>query len=162
MNNLSHILEIRTLSEKPSCIKWQATAAECKELAQRLKVQQVRHFCVQITAKNADLITIKGHITAEVIQACVVTGAPVGQMIDDTFEEFFCEKSKHKNEIDIDMDTPDVTPVEGGKIDLGELATQYLILGLDPYPRQKEATFSDKVEDDSRPNPFSVLKKLKH
>jgi len=49
----------------------------------------------------------------------------------------------------------------GGAVDLGALATEFLILGLDPYPRQPGAVFRPPA--DARPDegPFAALAKLK-
>ena len=60
------------------------------------------------------------------------------------------------------MDSPDITPVENNRIDLAELATQYLILFMDPYPHKNGVAFEDKIEEESKSNPFAVLEKLKH
>lgn len=60
-------------------------------------------------------------------------------------------------------DPPD--PITDGKIDLGTLASEFLTLGLDPYPRKPGVSFEppgglgvDAAADES---PFSILRKLK-
>ncbi len=40
----------------------------------------------------------------------------------------------------------DAEPLIGGVIDLGALATEFLILGLDPYPRKPGAVFQPPQE----------------
>ena len=61
------------------------------------------------------------------------------------------------------VDPPD--PIIDGKIDLGALASEFLTLGLDPYPRKPGVNFEpfgggdgDAAADES---PFSVLRKLR-
>ena len=84
------------------------------------------------------------------------------EKIDEDFEEFFTDNKRYKVSVDIDMDSPDITPVENNRIDLAELATQYLILFMNPYPHKQNAVFEDKIEGENKPNPFAVLEKLKH
>ena len=53
-------------------------------------------------------------------------------------------------------------PIIGGVIDLGRLATDALLLGLDPYPRKPGAVFDPQVTaDDPEDHPFAALKALK-
>ncbi len=42
-------------------------------------------------------------------------------------------------------DPPD--PIVNGRIDLGQLAAEFLALGLDPYPRKPGVEFAPVVED---------------
>jgi uncharacterized metal-binding protein YceD (DUF177 family) len=69
-------------------------------------------------------------------------------------------------DIDLDLsldDPPD--PIYDGKLDLGEIATEHLALGLDPFPRDDNAesvvisTECDDLEE-KRPSPFAVLAQL--
>jgi hypothetical protein len=55
----------------------------------------------------------------------------------------------------------DPEPLVDGKIDLGALATEFLILGLDPYPRKPGAVFDPPPEERSGDGPFAGLAKLK-
>ena len=53
-------------------------------------------------------------------------------------------------------------PIINGAIDLGALATEFLILGLDPYPRKPGVSFDKPVEtDDPQDHPFAALAGLK-
>jgi hypothetical protein len=60
-------------------------------------------------------------------------------------------------------ETPDPPePIVGGIIDLGRLATDALILGIDPYPRKPDAVFEPLLEvADPEDHPFAALKALK-
>jgi hypothetical protein len=55
----------------------------------------------------------------------------------------------------------DPEPLVGGKVDLGAIATEFLILGLDPYPRKPGAVFDPPPEDRASDSPFAALAKLK-
>ena len=48
----------------------------------------------------------------------------------------------------------------GGLVDLGALATEFLILGLDPYPRKPDAVFEPPQSLAAEEGPFAALAKL--
>ena len=48
----------------------------------------------------------------------------------------------------------------GGVVDLGTLAVEFLILGLDPYPRKPGAVFQAPQETAAGEGPFSALAAL--
>jgi hypothetical protein len=54
----------------------------------------------------------------------------------------------------------EMEPLIGGVVDLGALATESLILGLDPYPRKPGAVFQSPEETAAGDGPFSALAAL--
>jgi hypothetical protein len=48
-------------------------------------------------------------------------------------------------------------PLVGGVVDLGAIATEFLVLGLDPYPRKPGAIFEPPQEREPDENPFAAL-----
>ena len=54
----------------------------------------------------------------------------------------------------------EMEPLTGGVVDLGALATEFLILGLDPYPRKPGAVFQSPEETAAGEGPFSALAAL--
>ena len=65
------------------------------------------------------------------------------------------------DEVDVRCDNEPPEPLVDGKVDLGALATEFLVLGIDPYPRKPGAEFTPpKVENDEA-NPFAALEALK-
>jgi hypothetical protein len=58
-------------------------------------------------------------------------------------------------------DPPD--PIINGKIDVGSLASEFLALGLDAYPRKPGAQFQnpDGEPDDEKASPFAALARFK-
>ena len=52
-------------------------------------------------------------------------------------------------------------PLVGGTIDLGALATEFLLLGIDPYPRKAGAEFAPPKAEDDGAHPFAALEALK-
>jgi uncharacterized metal-binding protein YceD (DUF177 family) len=63
----------------------------------------------------------------------------------------------------LEEEEPDV--IEGGSIDLGEIAAETLALALDPYPRIPGEEFHggpEQPDAEQRPeSPFAVLSRLK-
>jgi hypothetical protein len=56
----------------------------------------------------------------------------------------------------VDPDEPD--EIVDGRIDLGALASEFLTLALDPYPRKPGAAFEPPVDPDDDGSPFSGLR----
>lgn len=59
-----------------------------------------------------------------------------------------------------DVKWNDPEPLLGGVVDLGALATEFLILGLDPYPRKSGAVFEAPPDRKPEDSPFAALAKL--
>jgi uncharacterized metal-binding protein YceD (DUF177 family) len=121
-----------------------------------------------VTRRGAYGLHVSGSISATVGQTCVVTLEPLDNEIEETVDLAFvpqqpAEPAEHKEEgepqpRDVKWDDPE--PLIGGTIDLGALATEFLILGLDPYPRKPDAVFESPQDDKPEPNPFAALAKL--
>jgi len=53
-------------------------------------------------------------------------------------------------------------PLVDGRIDLGAIATEFLVLGIDPHPRKRGVAFElPVVEADPDVHPFAALAALK-
>lgn len=160
-SEMPKIIEVRELSNKPKVIKWSAEAQELKALAKRLNVLSVDDLTAEVKLQKGDLIQVNGHFDAHITQSCVVTGQPIKEAVSDSFEEFFCLHSRHDAPIDLDMESPDIEAIEDGRIDVGELVIEYLILGLNPFPRKSDVPLVVAGDEEKRENPFAVLEKLK-
>lgn len=151
-----------------------ASPIEREALAKRFDLLDLPRFEALINVDRAEgqMFAVTGHISAEVVQACVVTLEPVPDKIDDTIDVLFAPPHLIKNDRDGPLgDTGDAEPpepIENGMIDLGELAAQHLAMALNPYPRKQgavlgslEAKGKTKTSTDSNVSPFAVLKKEK-
>jgi len=56
---------------------------------------------------------------------------------------------------------PRLNQVIEGKVDLGAIATEFLLLGIDPYPRKAGAEFAAVKTADDSARPFAALEALK-
>ena len=113
---------------------------------------------------------VVGRVRARVGQTCVVTLDPIETDIDEPIDLVFAPPEQIPELSDLVDDAaesegaiPDPPePIANGFIDLGRLATDALLLALDPYPRKPGVVFEPPVEpDDPEDHPFAALKALK-
>ena len=57
------------------------------------------------------------------------------------------------------VDAPE--PLVGGSIDLGAIASEFLMLAIDPYPRKAGVVFEPPAKDADTDGPFAALAALK-
>ncbi|HYC15735.1 MAG TPA: DUF177 domain-containing protein [Pseudolabrys sp.] len=118
-------------------------------------------------ARRGSGVRVTGRVRARVGQTCVVTLEPVQsdleELVDLVFAPQLAESLPAKAEAAerraSDEDPPE--PLVGGKLDLGVIATEFLVLGIDPYPRKADAEFTQICEDDGNARPFAALEALK-
>jgi hypothetical protein len=120
-----------------------------------------------VTRRGAEGLHVAGSVSATVGQTCVVTLEPLANEIAETVDlEFVPQQAPAAADDDEakpeprDVKWSDPEPLIGGTIDLGALATEFLILGLDPYPRKPDAVFESPQDEAPDPGPFAALAKL--
>lgn len=113
-----------------------------------------------------DGLHVTGVVSATAGQNCVVTLEPLDNEIEEPVDLVFlpqqqlspeegkAEPKPHEGK----RDGPE--PLIGGSVDLGALATEFLILGLDPYPRKPDAVFEPPADYKPEDSPFVALAKL--
>jgi hypothetical protein len=118
--------------------------------------------------RRGDGLHVAGVVAATVGQNCVVTLEPLTNDIEEEVDLLFMPQQDprpqggktepRQRSRDVKLDGPE--PLIGGVLDLGALATEFLILGIDPYPRKPGAAF-EPVED-GKPDggPFAALARL--
>jgi uncharacterized metal-binding protein YceD (DUF177 family) len=113
-------------------------------------------------------VNVAGQISALVGQTCVVTLEPMETSLDEEVEVSFAPPPAGAAAADGEVEVAAVTggdeppePLVGGKVDLGAIATEFLILAIDPYPRKPGAEFAAPKTDEAGVNPFAALAGLK-
>ena len=121
-----------------------------------------------ITREGADAVRIAGEVSATVGQNCVVTLEPIENEISEGIDLAVRVASggsiaDSEGKITLDFNDPDsVEPRREGVVDLGAIATEFLLLGIDPYPRKEGAVFeAPKTPEDPSKHPFAALEALK-
>jgi hypothetical protein len=124
-----------------------------------------------LTRHGADSLRVAGRVSATVIQRCVVTLEPVENQIDEDVDLLFqppqaevpiapADDTGHTGHQGLDAAEPPEV-LHGGVVDLGAVATEFLMLGLDPYPRKPGAVFEAPAAGDPASHPFAALAALK-
>ena len=110
-------------------------------------------------------LRVTGRVSATVGQNCVVTLEPLANEVDEEIDLLFAPPSlagKDGEGAGALIGSGNVTePLIGGQIDLGALATEFLIVGLDPYPRTPGAVFQPPQDATPDDGPFAALGALK-
>jgi hypothetical protein len=128
-----------------------------------------------VTRRGRDGLRATGTVRASVRQTCVVSLEPmttaVAEEIDVTFVPPREAAAGRKSVVEDDDDAPVAgsvageeppEPLVGGAVDLGALATEFLILGIDPYPRREGAAFAPPAQpQEASGHPFEALAALK-
>lgn len=154
-----------------------ATDEECAALARRFGLKEIKGLKAKVDVENkGDVIyLVQGRVEADIVQSCVVTLDPVDARIEEDFEVFCADADaipvvSNDMEYDVTGDEDLPEPVVAGKINIGEIAAQFLSLAIDPYPHAEGAepeedgtVWREHDENDrpEKPNPFAVLKDLK-
>ena len=160
--HLDTLIDVQTLPPT-GAVKGQldASAAECADLAARFGFLEVRSLRAEMrifeVAKGS--WDVRGRLVAEVVQACGVTGEPVAESVDFALEERYVQAAGPEDEIVVDLD--EAEPLDGGRIDLGEMVAQSLAIAVAPWPRSEDAPASFQAGEDDRPHPFAGLASLK-
>ncbi len=143
-----------------------ASPLERQELTKRFIFVDLPRLEAFLNVERAEghMFSVKGRLSADVVQTCVVTLETVSVTVNETIDVLFApahliEKNNGVEELG-DTEPPEL--IKKGIIDLGELVAQHLFTALDPYPRKKEAVFEGVGEENTAEevkNPFKSLKK---
>jgi hypothetical protein len=79
--------------------------------------------------------------------------------VDLTFVPMPAERHGRREVEVVLEDMPE--PLVGGMVDLGALATEFLMLAIDPYPRKPGIEFEAPSTGDASAQPFAALAALK-
>ena len=108
-------------------------------------------------------VAVSGRVQARVGQTCVVTLEPIQNTVDEPINVLFAstptEAALTSKTHDAEEDVPEA--LIDGKLDLGALATEFLVLAIDPYPRKPGAEFVPPKVEDGSDHPFAALAALK-
>lgn len=150
----------------------EADAAARKAMADIAGLREVlsMHASFDVTPNSDGRFQVVGHVSARIGQTCVVTLDPIENQIDEAIDLMFAPPEQIPaladlvdDDVESEAEIPDPPePIINGVIDLGRLATDALLLGVDPYPRKPGAVFEPQVAAvDPEDHPFAALKALK-
>lgn len=123
----------------------------------------------EVTRRGSGGLHLAGRVSATVGQDCVVTLDPIDNDVEEVIELVFnpgdaapVSEDSRKRVLEVTAeDVPEVEPLVNDMIDLGAIATEFLLLGIDPYPRKPEAVFVAPASKEEAQHPFAALASLR-
>jgi len=142
--------------------KLSTDSADLRGLAERFGWVSVDRLASELIVRKVarDCWDVSGHIAGEIVQNCIVTGAPVPENIDFQIEERYVRSVEQTDHVEVGLDGTE--PIKNGAIDIGELAVQSLYLAATAWPRVEDAPDGYSVGDQEMDHPFAALSALKH
>jgi uncharacterized metal-binding protein YceD (DUF177 family) len=142
----------------------QADAATRAALAPVLGLRSLERFgfSFDVTRRGRDSLNVRGQVNAIVGLTCVVTLDPIESDVTEEVDVDFLPPGAADLETfanGTDRESPE--PLVDNAADLGALATEFLILSVEPYPRKAGVAFVNPECDTGDPGPFAALAKLK-
>ena len=124
-----------------------------------------------IARHGRDGLRVTGEVAATIEQTCVVTLEPMESEVVEAVDLLFQparapdqkgggERAHAPKPVDHDTDEPP-EPMRDGTVDLGAISMEFLLLGIDPYPRKPGAVFEQPAVHDATGGPFAALAALK-
>lgn len=149
-------------------VELEASEATRAALAKPAGVDAVERLTArfELTRRGRDRLHVSGEVSGTVRQTCVVTLDAVVNDVAETIDvDFAPPRAPRDDAREIDLDAAPASderePLIGNAVDLGLLATEFFILGIDPYPRKPGVAFdAPKPLSDTAGHPFSALAAL--
>jgi uncharacterized metal-binding protein YceD (DUF177 family) len=120
-----------------------ADAAECAALAKRFGWTRIESLTANANLlARAGGVDALGTLNAVVERACVASGDPVHETVEEAFAIHFVradEDAVAGDEIELDEDELDIVEFDGAAVDIGEAVAQTLALSVGPFPRSPAA-----------------------
>ena len=166
-------LRMTDLGDKGAVIQFDADRRLCGFIQNSLNLLAVNFFSVNLTVKRDDRgdgAYLVGHVTANVVQSCVISLEPVRQFLNVEVKRHFVPSdhlfTSKDNEIVMDLDLSDeLEPFNGQDIDLATMLLEAVALEIEPYPRANDVFFDNTTMEadpkSSSVSPFQILAQLK-
>ena len=160
---LSRPVDVMNIPPRGQEVHVEATVEECAALAGDFGMPGIRRLSgdYKLTS-SAKGVHVTGLVRASITQICVVTLEPFDSDVEEEVEVDFAEPAGMPPEPPTDIneyEPPD--EIVNGQVDLGALTSEFLALGLDPYPRKPGVDFDYRDPADRKDSPFAALGKLK-
>lgn len=163
----AHPVPLSEIGGKPVYHRLVADERQRAALARRFALVSLDALQGEVgLSRDEDGILALGSLTARVVQACVVSGAPVSADISEDFRVRFVPEASFAPDQEIELEEGDCDTLfhDGRVVDLGELLAQTLGLAINPYPRSPDADAALKaagVKEAGEAGPFAALAALR-
>lgn len=144
-----------------------ADPAECAAICGQLGLAALHAFQAHaVLERDGEAVTARGRLKASLEQACVASGEPVPERIDEPFELNFAPEPGVRPDEELELGAGDLDTIfhDGATIPLGAALVDTLALTIDPYPRGPNATAALQqagVLSEEEAGPFAALAALK-
>lgn len=162
-------MTVADIPERGLRLDIEAPAAVRVGVAALAEVREVSRLCASFDlTRRGTGVHVAGRVTAKVGQTCVVSLEPIESEVDEAIDLNFAPlpagaavepKSAPRKRSKPGTEAPE--PLVEGIVDLGGIATEFLILGIDPYPRKIGVEFMPPNVAADGPRPFAALAALK-
>lgn len=172
---LTYPVAVGNLPQKGLNVTIGTTEGERAALAGEHGLEAVKSFDAELllTRWKKNGIRIRGHVDAEIVQACVVTLDPVTSKIAEEIDTIFVPENSRlakirldeSGELLLDAEGADIPETfTGDKIDLGAVVEEFFELAIDPYPRKpgtapdgEPMVYGSGEEEEKPDSPFAKL-----
>jgi uncharacterized metal-binding protein YceD (DUF177 family) len=144
----------------------EASAEVRAELAELAGLRELPQLSAEFDVfKQGAGVLVTGRVKAKVGQICVVSLEPMESEIEEAVDLEFAPMAgapvakKARKRANGSDEPPE--PLVDGMLDLGALAAEFLILGINPYPRKPGSQFAAPKVEDGGEHPFAALEALK-
>jgi uncharacterized metal-binding protein YceD (DUF177 family) len=128
----------------------EARPDERTALARRFGIVAVNHLRAEGVIRphaSGRRVKLEGHLSAEVVQTCVITLEPVTAAIEVTLERLYGfdvtqDVEERFGEVFLDLTDDPAEPLIADVVDIGAAAAEQLGLELDLYPKKPGAVFA--------------------
>jgi hypothetical protein len=144
---------------------FEANAVELDALKRFAEVDDLTSFSAHVKVLHlaGEKFRVTGTFAADLVQSSVVDLQAVPARIEESFslEYWPSDLIAEAGEPPFDEDPPE--PLSDGRIAIGELLCELLLVSIDPYPRNESGSFQwTDAESGLYPGPFASLARLKH
>lgn len=162
-------VQLRDVSAQGLGVEYRAEEPERDAIAQLAELEAVDRFEYQakIIPLGDGSFELTGNVVAEIIQNCVVSLEPIKVDLQQSINLLLvpADSQSLSRDADDDPEARDVEIIEGDGIDLGQLAYEHLVIGIDPYPRAGGLAFEwsehGEPKGEGNQGAFASLQKLK-
>lgn len=150
---------------KEETFELEASEAERAAIAEALEIVSLESLTAEVTVRpwRGEGVRVTGVVRAALHQECVVTLEPVAATVEEAFDMRLHPDVVESADVEVDPEAPDPPePLAGNAVDVGAIALEHFVLGIDPYPRAPGVAFEPPGdEDEAEPSPFAALASLK-
>ncbi len=165
MPPLQWTIDLSPVALTAASFSYEADPAELDALRRYAEVEDLTSFHAKlaVTPLGGGKYRVSGKLLAEAVQSSVVDLSAVPARIEEAFSVDYWPAAliaEEGEEASFEEDPPE--PIVDGRIPIGELLCELLVISIDPYPRNEGDTFDwTPLKSEPELNPFAELVRLR-